>query len=109
MQKLTATNFARQFAGDHGDSLALTYLGVNRYANVHLSYYTRLERVQMSRARCGPQSPSQVWPDFDVSTGEALSDDTAGLVLIVRSISWHCLAKAKHHVAGNVVGGFLPL
>ena len=56
MQKVTARSFARQFAVIILVGLGLTYLGVTRYANVHLNFYTRLERVQ----RLGRTQPSAV-------------------------------------------------
>lgn len=84
MQKLTATNFARQFAVIIVIGLALTYLGVTRYANVHLSYYTRLERVQMSRLDAASNAQSGFGQTLDVSTGEgAIKTIPLGLVYLL--------------------------
>ena len=84
MQKLTAANFARQFAVIIVIGLALTYLGVTRYANVHLSYYTRLERVQMSRLDAASNAQSGYGQGLDVSTGEgAIKTIPLGLVYLL--------------------------
>ena len=84
MQKLTASNFARQFAVIILIGLALTYLGVTRYANVHLSYYTRLERVQQSRQDAAVSAQSGFGQGADVSTGEgALRTIPLGLVYLL--------------------------
>ena len=68
MKEVTATNFARQFAVVVVIGLALTYLGITRYASVHLTFYTRLERVQMSRLDAS-SAQSGYGKDIDVSTG----------------------------------------
>lgn len=84
MQKLTAANFARQFAVIIVIGLALTYLGVTRYANVHLSYYTRLERVQQSRLDAASSAQSGYGQSVDVSTGEgAIKTIPLGLVYLL--------------------------
>jgi hypothetical protein len=84
MQKLTASNFARQFAVIILIGLALTYLGVTRYANVHLSQYTRLERVQQSRQDASVSAQSGFGQGADVSTGEgALKTIPIGLIYLL--------------------------
>jgi hypothetical protein len=84
MQKLSAANFARQFAVIILIGLALTYLGVSRYANVHLSYYTRLERVQMSRQDAASNAQSGYGQALDVSTGEgAIKTIPLGLIYLL--------------------------
>ena len=84
MQKVTASNFVRQFAIIIVIGLALTYLGVTRYANVHLSYYTRLERVQMSRQDASSNAQSGYGQGLDVSTGEgALKTIPLGMVYLL--------------------------
>ena len=84
MQKVTATNFARQFAVIILIGLALTYLGVTRYANVHLSHYTRLELVQMSRMDASSNAQSGYGLGLDVSTSEgALKTIPVGLTYLL--------------------------
>ncbi|MGI8918011.1 MAG: glycosyltransferase family 39 protein [Pyrinomonadaceae bacterium] len=84
MQKLSASNFARQFAIIILIGLALTYMGVTRYANVHLSQYTRLERVQQSRQDAAVSARSGYGQSVDVSTGEgALKTIPLGLIYLL--------------------------
>ena len=84
VQKVTASNFARQFAVIILIGLALTYLGVTRYANVHLSYYTRLDRVQRSRQDAASSAQSGYAVSADVSTGEgALKTIPIGMVYLL--------------------------
>jgi membrane protein implicated in regulation of membrane protease activity len=84
MQKLTATSFARQFAVIILVGLALTYLGVTRYASVHLNYYTKLERVQQSRQDSAVSAQSGYGREVDVSTGEgAIKTIPLGLVYLL--------------------------
>ncbi len=84
MQKVTATSFARQFAIIILMGLALTYLGVTRYASVHLNYYTRLERVQQSRLDSAVSAQSGYGREVDVSTSEgALKTIPLGLVYLL--------------------------
>ncbi len=49
MQRLTATNFVRQFVVIVCLGLSLTYLGVTRYASVQVDRFASLEQVQRSR------------------------------------------------------------
>ena len=84
MQKLTAKGFARQFAIIIVVGLALTYLGVTRYATVHLSFYTRLERVQQSRQDSAVSAQSGYGRDVDVSTSEgAIKSIPLGLIYLL--------------------------
>ena len=48
--------------------LALTYMGVTRYANVQLGYYADLERVQRSRLDAAKSAQSGYGREQDVST-----------------------------------------
>ena len=84
MQKVTASNFVRQFAIIILMGLAFTYLGVTRYANVHLTYYTRLDRVEQSRKDAAASAQSGYGEGVDVSTGEgALKRIPLGLVYLL--------------------------
>ena len=84
MQKLTTTNFVRQFAIIIVIGMALTYLGVTRYATVHLGQYTRLERVQQSRLDAATSAQSGYGQDIDVSTPEgALSTIPIGMLYLL--------------------------
>ena len=84
MQKLTATNFARQFIIMILLGLSLTYLGVTRYANVQLENYVSLERIQRSRADAAVSAQSGFARDVDVSTTQgALSTIPIGLLYLL--------------------------
>jgi hypothetical protein len=84
MQKITATSFARQFAIVILTGLALTYLGVTRYANVHLSTFTKLERVQASRQDAATSAQSGYGKGVDVSTGQgAIKSIPLGLAYLL--------------------------
>ena len=84
MQKLTASNFVRQFAIIILIGLALTYLGVSRYANVHLTLYTKLDRVQRSRQDAAVSGQSGFGQDMDVSSAEgALTTIPIGLLYLL--------------------------
>ena len=84
MQKPTATNFIRQFAIVVTIGLALTYLGVTRYANVQIGYYANLEKLQRSRLDSATRGQSGFGQQTDVSTGEgALSAIPLGLVYLL--------------------------
>ncbi|HEU4479429.1 MAG TPA: glycosyltransferase family 39 protein, partial [Pyrinomonadaceae bacterium] len=84
MQKVTARSFARQFAVIILMGFALTYLGVTRYASVHLNFYTRLERVQQSRQDSALSGQSGFGRDLDVSTsGGALKSVPLGLIYLL--------------------------
>jgi hypothetical protein len=84
MQKLTPTNFIRQFAIIIMIGMGLTYLGVTRYATVHLGFYTRLERVQESRLDAATSARSGYGQDIDVSTAEgALTTIPIGMLYLL--------------------------
>ncbi len=84
MQKVTARSFARQFAVIILVGLGLTYLGVTRYASVHLSFYTRLERVQQSRQDSALSGQSGFGREMDVSTSEgAIKSIPLGLIYLL--------------------------
>src|SRR6185503_15476701 len=68
MQKVTAKGFLRQFLIIITVGLALTYMGVTRYANVQLGYYADLERVQRSRLDAAKSAQSGYGREQDVST-----------------------------------------
>jgi hypothetical protein len=84
MQKLTATNFIRQFIVIILIGLSLTYLGITRYANVQLSRYGSFERVQRSRLDASTRAQSGFGKDVDVSTTQgALSTIPLGLLYLL--------------------------
>jgi hypothetical protein len=83
LQKITPTNFARQFLVILLMGVSLTYLGVTRYANAQFSRYATLEAVNRSRtdlARAG----SGFGQEVDVSTTEgAISTIPIGLIYLL--------------------------
>ena len=80
---VTAQSFVRQFIVIVGMGLALTYLGVMRYATVQFETYANLEAVQRSRLD-QTQGESGFAPDIDVSTTEgALSAIPMGLLYLL--------------------------
>jgi hypothetical protein len=83
MQKITPTNFARQFVVLVLVGVSLTYLGVTRYANAQFARFGNLEAVQRSRsdlARAG----SGFGQEVDVSTTEgAISTIPIGLIYLL--------------------------
>lgn len=82
--KLTALNFVRRFALIITIGLALTYLGITRYANVQLESYVNLERIQRSRLDAATSARSGFSAQSDVSTSEgALSTIPIGLVYLL--------------------------
>ena len=84
MQKLTPTNFLRQFAIIVIIGLALTYMGVTRYANLQLGYYTNLQRVQRSRLDAAKSAQSGYGQDIDVSTAQgAITTIPIGLLYLL--------------------------
>lgn len=68
MRPLTAVSFIRQFAIIIVIGLALTYIGVSRYATAQLETYGSLEAVQRSRKDLATSSGSGFGKDVDVST-----------------------------------------
>ncbi len=84
MQRLSATNFVRQFAIIIILGLGFTYLGITRYAEVQLSQFATLERIQVSRQDSATSAVSGFGRDIDVSTtGGALSAIPIGLVYLL--------------------------
>lgn len=82
--KLSATNFIRQFAVIIFIGLALTYLGVMRYANVQIDQYANLERIQVSRQDSAVSAQSGFSAQSDVSTREgAFSTIPIGLLYLL--------------------------
>lgn len=94
MQKLTPTNFVRQFAIIVILGLALTYLGVTRFANAQLGTFMNLERIQSSRLDASRSAQSGFGKETDVSTGEgALSAIPLGLVyLLFAPFPWQLIS-----------------
>ena len=83
MQKITPTNFMRQFVVLVLMGVSLTYLGVTRYANAQFTRFGSLEAVQRSRsdlARAG----SGFGQEVDVSTTQgAISTIPIGLIYLL--------------------------
>lgn len=84
MQPLNGKGFVRQFIVIVVVGLALTYLGVTRYANVQFERFGSLERVQRSRADASTSAGSGFLQDVDVSTTQgALSTIPLGLIYLL--------------------------
>jgi hypothetical protein len=84
MQRLTAISFLRQFLIMIILGLALTYLGITRYANVQLEQFGSLERVQRSRLDAATSAKSGFAKDVDVSTTQgALNTIPVGLLYLL--------------------------
>ena len=84
MQRLTATSFIRQFLIMITLGLALTYLGITRYANVQLEQYGSLQQVQRSRLDAASSAQSGFGKDVDVSTAQgALATVPVGLLYLL--------------------------
>lgn len=84
MQRVTAVNFLRQFLIMIVLGLALTYLGITRYANVQFEQFGSLERVQRSRLDAATSAQSGFAKDVDVSTTQgALSAIPVGLLYLL--------------------------
>ena len=83
LQKITPTNFVRQFVVLIMVGVSLTYLGVTRYADAQFSRYASLETIQRSRndlARAG----SGFGQEVDVSTTRgAITTIPLGLVYLL--------------------------
>lgn len=83
LQKITPTNFVRQFVVLILVGVSLMYLGVTRYADSQLSRYASLETIQRSRndlARAG----SGFGQEVDVSTTQgAIATIPLGLVYLL--------------------------
>jgi len=83
LQKITPTNFARQFIVILLMGVSLTYLGVTRYANAQLDRFGTLEAVQRSRADLA-RAGSGFGREVDVSTTEgAISTIPIGLIYLL--------------------------
>ncbi len=83
MQKLTTTNFIRQFAVIITLGLALTYLGVTRYTP-QIERFGTLQRMQLSRLDASRSAQSGFGKEVDVSTSEgALKTIPLGLVYLL--------------------------
>jgi hypothetical protein len=84
MQKVTAKSFLRQFLIIITVGLALTYMGVTRYANVQLGYYVDLDRVQRSRLDAAKSAQSGYGREQDVSTVQgAVTTIPLGLIYLL--------------------------
>jgi len=90
MQSLSAKSVARQFIAVIVLGLALTYLGVTRYANLQFKRFGSLERVQISRQDASTSAQSGFGKDVDVSTTSgALSTIPIGfLYLLFAPFPW---------------------
>ena len=83
LQKISPTNFLRQFIVITLVGVSLTYLGVTRYANSQFDRYGTLEAVQRSRADLA-RAGSGFGRDVDVSTTEgAISTIPIGLIYLL--------------------------
>ncbi len=83
LQKLTPTNFARQFIVIIVMGVAFTYLGVTRYATQQFNRFGTLEAVQRSRADLS-RAGSGFGQEVDVSTTEgAISTIPIGLIYLL--------------------------
>lgn len=81
--KLSALNFVRQFTVIVLLGLALTYVGITRYAK-QLEHYGNLERIQRSRQDSAVRGQSGFAAQSDVSTSEgALSTIPIGLLYLL--------------------------
>ena len=83
LQKITPTNFARQFVVLILVGVSLTYLGVTRYASGQFERFGTLEAVQRSRADLS-RAGSGFGREVDVSTTEgAISTIPIGLIYLL--------------------------
>jgi len=83
LQKITPTNFARQFIVLILVGVSLTYLGVTRYANSQFTRFGSLEAIQRSRLDLS-RAGSGFGQDVDVSTtGGAISTIPIGLIYLL--------------------------
>ncbi|HJT68231.1 MAG TPA: glycosyltransferase family 39 protein [Pyrinomonadaceae bacterium] len=83
MQKITPSNFARQFVVLILVGVSLTYLGVTRYANAQFARFGNLEAVQRSRLDLS-RAGSGFGQEVDVSTTEgAISTIPIGLIYLL--------------------------
>jgi hypothetical protein len=83
LQKITPTNFLRQFIVITLVGVSLMYLGVTRYANSQFERYGTLEAMQRSRADLA-HAGSGFGRDVDVSTTQgAISTIPIGLIYLL--------------------------
>ena len=83
LQKITPTNFARQFIVIVLVGVSLTYLGVTRYANAQFDRFASLETLQRSRLDLS-RAGSGFARDVDVSTTQgAISAIPIGLLYLL--------------------------
>jgi hypothetical protein len=94
MQPLTSKAFLRQFLVIVFVGLALTYLGVTRYANIQFERFGSLERVQRSRSDAAARAKSGFGQDVDVSTTQgALATIPVGLLnLLFAPFPWQLVS-----------------
>jgi hypothetical protein len=79
----TPSSFVRQFLVLIFLGLALTYLGVTRYASVQLEAFGNLERIERSRKDASASAKSGFGEDVDVSSGSgAISNIPLGLLYL---------------------------
>lgn len=84
MRALTVTSFFRQFTIMIALGLALTYLGVTRYANLQFERFGSLQALQVSRLDASRSAQSGFGSDLDVSTTQgALSTIPVGLLYLL--------------------------
>ena len=84
MRAVTAQSFLRQFVVIIGISLALTYMGVLRYATIQYETYGNLEAVQRSRLDQAQTGQSGFAQEVDVSTTSgALTTIPMGLLYLL--------------------------
>jgi hypothetical protein len=84
MRPMTARSLIRQFGVILFVGLALTYLGVTRYANTQFETFGNLERVQVSRSDLAQSANSGFASDVDVTTAAgALSAIPIGVTYLL--------------------------
>lgn len=90
MRSISAQSFARQFVVVIMLGLALTYLGVTRYANVQFEQFGNLQRLQRSRMDAATSAESGFGRDVDVSTtgGALMSIPVGVLYLLFAPFPW---------------------
>jgi len=81
---ITAQSFLRQFVVIVVMGLALTYMGVTRYANVQFDNFASMEAMQRSRLDAAKSAQSGFGKDVDVSTTTgALTTIPVGLLYLL--------------------------
>ncbi|MDX6612661.1 MAG: hypothetical protein QOD75_1847 [Blastocatellia bacterium] len=99
MRSFSAKSFTRQFVVVIIMGLAMTYMGITRYATRQLGVYGNLESVNRSRQDAATSAKSGFAADVDVSTtGGALSAIPIGLFyLLFAPLPWQ-LASARQMI-----------